>query len=321
MVEEVPSPASVRSFIEGFLKKRTSSATGPRQVAFYGGSFTANDREDQILYLEAVRPFLRSGMIDSIRISTRPDALDGEVLSLLKEYKVKTVEVGAQSMIDEVLALAHRGHTAREIALAISRLRQWDFEVGLHLMIGLPGDSYELFLQTLDRVIALKPDFLRIHPTLVLRGAPLAILWKNGGYAPLSLEDALHWLKKGVLTLEKFGIPIARMGLQPTPELERHLLAGPYHPALRQMVESEIAFDMATSLLRTSPEERRVRFFCNPKEISNMRGQKNGNLLRLKREFELEEVSIQGEEEIPRGSLLLRTARRDASIERRDLVC
>src|SRR4030042_4700055 len=186
--EGLPSPSSVRNFIEASLagipnKKKNRE----KQVAFYGGSFTAIHKDDQARYLEEVQPFLFSGLINSIRISTRPDALGEEILCLLKEYGVKTIELGTQSMIDEVLILANRGHCVGDTFSAVSQLREWGFKVGLQLMIGLPGDSLARFLQTLDRVIGLRPDFVRIHPTLVLKGAPLDTLWRTGRYLPLSL--------------------------------------------------------------------------------------------------------------------------------------
>ena len=172
--EGLSSPSFVHSFIEDSLGRIPYDNEGrEKQVAFYGGSFTAIHKDDQVRYLKEVQPFLASGLIDSIRISTRPDALDEETLSLLKEYGVRTIEVGVQSMIDEVLSLAHRGHRAEDTVSATLRLKQWGFEVGHQLMIGLPGDTCDRFLQTLDRVIELKPDFVRIHPTLVLkRGSP-----------------------------------------------------------------------------------------------------------------------------------------------------
>ena len=172
--EGLPSPPSVRNFIQSSLNGIFSDKKDrEKQVAFYGGSFTAIHRDHQVCYLKEVQLFLASGLIHSIRISTRPDALDEETLSLLKEYGVKTVEIGVQSMIDEVLLLARRGHSAADTVDAVSRLQDKKFEVGLQLMIGLPCDTCNRFLQTLDRVIELKPDFVRIHPTLVLKGAPL----------------------------------------------------------------------------------------------------------------------------------------------------
>jgi len=317
--ERFPSPFSVRKFIESSLIELSSiKNNGERQVAFYGGSFTAIHRDDLIRYLKEVRPFLLSGMIDSLRISTRPDSLDEDTLSLLREHGVKTVEIGAQSMIDEVLLLSKRGHRAEDTISATQQLKHWGFEVGLQLMIGLPGDTFNRFLQTLDRVIDLKPDFVRIHPTLVLKGAPLEALWRLGRYSALSLGEAVEWLKKGLLKLERASIPVARIGLQPTKELERDYLAGPYHPALHHLIDSAIFFDMAKYLLQNYPKNgAKATFLCHPKEVSNLRGQKNENIMKLKEQFGLREISIQNMEDVQRGCLILQSPRNEVSMQRK----
>jgi histone acetyltransferase (RNA polymerase elongator complex component) len=316
--QQIPSPSSVRKFIESSLIELPSIKNNKEvQVALYGGSFTAIHRDDQIQYLKEVRPLLFSGTINSLRISTRPDALDQDTLSLLKEHGVKTVEIGAQSMIDEILSLSQRGHRAEDTISATTRLKQSGFEVGLQLMMGLPGDTLERFLQTLDRVIDLKPDFVRIHPTLVLKGAPLEVLWKNKKYFPLSLKEAIDWLRVGVLRLEEASIPVARIGLQPTKELERDYLAGPYHPAVHQLIDSAIFFDMAKSLLQNYPNGSQAIFLCHPKEVSNLRGQRNENILKLKEQFGLREISIQSTEDIQRGSIALQSFGKEVSIRKK----
>ena len=321
MGEKLPSPSSVRKLVETSLAVIPYEKNGRgKQVAFYGGSFTAIDREDQIRYLKEVQPFLSSGLFDSIRISTRPDALDEETLSLLKEYRVKTIEIGAQSMIDQVLLLANRGHWAEDSISATTRLKRWGFEIGIHLMIGLPGDTFDHFLQTLDRVIDLRPDFVRIHPTLVLKGAPLEMLWRNGEYFPLSLGEAIQWLKKGLLKLERATIPVARVGLQPTKELEESFLAGPYHPALHQLIDSAIFFDMAASLLQISQKNGKALFLCHPKEVSNLRGQRNENIFKFKEQFNLSEILINGKKQLPRGYLVLQTQKGEVSMHRTSLL-
>jgi histone acetyltransferase (RNA polymerase elongator complex component) len=315
---EVPSPQSVREFIEASLR-HFSSRPGERerQVAFYGGSFTAMSLEDQVSYLKEVQPFLSSGRIDSIRLSTRPDALNEETLATLKKYGVKTVEIGVQSMLDEVLILSKRGHGANDSASAILRLKHWGFEVGVHLMIGLPGDTCDYFLRSLDRIVDLRPDFVRIHPTLVLRGAPLEELWRNGEYSPLSLDEAIQSLKKGMLKLEKASLPLARIGLQPTKELEEHLVAGPFHPALHQLVDSAIFHDMAEDLLRNHPNGSKPVFVCHPKDLSNLKGQRNENLQRLKNRFKLSDIFIFSHKDVERGDLGLQTKEGEVLIERK----
>jgi histone acetyltransferase (RNA polymerase elongator complex component) len=222
-------------------------------------------------------------------------------------------------MIDKVLFLAHRGHSAADTVDAVSRLKRRGIEVGLQLMIGLPGDTCDRFLQTLDRIIKLKPDFVRIHPTLVLKGAPLEILWREGRYSPLQLDEAVQWLKKGILKLEKSSIRVARIGLQPTQELKRDYLAGPYHPAVHQLIDSAIFFDMATSLLQTCQKNGQTLFLCHPGEVSNLRGQKNENILMLKEHFKLNEILIEERRELPRGYLELRAQGGEVSIHKKSL--
>lgn len=317
IAREVPSPRWVYQFIESSLSSLPVKKV-PReiQVAFYGGSFTEMERDIQMAYLNVTRSFLLRGQIHSVRISTRPDALDETTLSLLKEHGVKTIEVGAQSMINEVLSLSQRDHTKEDTVSAVLRLRQWGFEVGVHLMMGLLGDTLEGFHSSLDQVISLRPDFIRIHPTLVLRGAPLEDLWLRGKYLPLSLEDTIRCLKRAVLKSERASIPIARMGLQPSPDLEEHLLAGPYHPALHQLIDSAIFYEMAQRLLKDFPDETQVTFFCHPKDLSNLIGHRRENILKLKEQFDRCEIRIEEREEFIRGSLLLQTPKGGKRIDR-----
>ncbi len=317
IAKEILSPTEVKVRIEAFLHCFPSGPENrEKQIAFYGGSFTALSQEDQIAYLKEVQPFLSSGQMDSIRLSTRPDALDEGALETLKTYGVKTIEVGVQSMFDDILLLSQRGHCAEESALAIRRLKEWKFEVGVHLMIGLPGDRLDYFLCTLDRIIELQPNFVRIHPTLVLRGAPLEILWRKKKYFPLSLEEAVQWLKKGVLKLEKASLPLIRIGLQPTQELEEHLLAGPFHPALHQLVDSAIFYDMAEGLLQNHLKDVEPVFICHSKDLSNLKGQRNENIHRLKNHFRLKSLFILHNQEVKRGSLSLQTKEGTISVER-----
>ncbi len=305
-VKDIPSPSYVERFIESSIKTLPSAPDRKREIAFYGGSFTAMRRDEQISYLEKARTFLLSGLIDSLRISTRPDAIDEEKLILLKNYGVGTVEIGTQSLIDEVLQLSNRGHDSKDTINSINLLKSFGFEVGVHLMIGLPGDNFDYFLKSVEKLIDLRVNFLRIHPTLVLKGAPLENLWRAKKYTPLSLNEAIKWLKAGVLKLENESIPIVRIGLQPTKEMEDHLIAGPYHPAIHQMVRSAIYLDRVESLLERYQDLSSVILLCNPREVSNLRGQKNQNLLKLKEKYGIKEILIEVSEAIESGSIRLK---------------
>jgi histone acetyltransferase (RNA polymerase elongator complex component) len=141
--------------------------------------------------LEAVAPYLKQGFFRSIRVSTRPDALQEKQLQLMRNFGVSSVELGSQSMDDEVLTLSQRGHTARDTVESVHLLRQHGFKVGIQLMPGLPGDSEEKFMKTVEEVIKLRPHMVRLYPTVVIRGTELAKWYKEKKYHPLRLEEAV----------------------------------------------------------------------------------------------------------------------------------
>jgi histone acetyltransferase (RNA polymerase elongator complex component) len=272
-----------------------SSSDNPAHVAFYGGSFTALPFETQRSYLNAVQPFIQAGQIAGIRLSTRPDCITSEILALLQEYHVTTIELGVQSMDDAVLARSGRGHTATDTVNAVSLIRSFDFLIGLQLMPGLPGDSADSFMKTIDAVIALKPNFVRIYPALVIKDTPLEGLYASARYMPLSLDDAVALCREALEKLERAGIDVIRIGLQPTEELEKTgtIVAGPYHPAFRQLVESSILLDkMRCALRNCSGKTGRVTFQVNPKDLSAAIGQKRSNIKKLEKEFGVRNIRI-----------------------------
>lgn len=277
--------------INHYLTTRSSSE--PARIAFYGGSFTALPRETQKAYLEAVRPFIQAGKIRNIRLSTRPDCIDNEILSLLKQYDVAVVELGVQSMVDEVLTRSGRGHTSDDTVNAVKLLKEGGFTIGLQLMPGLPGDSSERFHDTVSRIIKLKPDFVRLYPALVVKDTPLEKLYKSGQYTPLSLEEAVSICREAYVKFEKTGIAVIRMGLQPTEGLEKPgtILAGPYHPAFRQLVESSIFLGkMRTALLNRKETNDTAVFLVHPRDVSSAVGQQRTNIEAMKKEFGLRNV-------------------------------
>jgi len=294
----------------------------PVQIAFYGGTFTGMTEEEQIRLLGMVQPFLQAGQVDSLRISTRPDEIDEDRLALLRRHGVKTVEIGAQSLVEEVLHRSRRGHTVADVFSAAHGLRQKGFEVGIHLMAGLPGDTPQSFATTIERTILLRPDTVRLHPTLVFRDTALAALYANGEYLPLSLDEALRQCLYALLRLEKAGIPVIRMGLQTTTEMDSpgNIVAGPYHPAFRSLVDAAIYRAMASALLfKTGADDGRATFILSPRDLSDFRGQKNENIAFLTEGFPAKEIGISGDPDYPRGWLTLHSGDRRISLHRTGL--
>jgi len=303
-----PERISEHAFCETVNKHLESARTSLDrvQIAFYGGNFTGMGKREQIELLTFAGSFIKKGLVHGIRISTRPDCLDAECLDMLRSFEVTTVEIGAQSMTDDVLNRANRGHTASDVVHAITLLKQRGFETGMHLMVGLPEDSCSSFDDTVKKTIALKPDFVRIHPTLVFEKTDLAQAYFSGTYHPLSLAEAIDLCKSALRRFEEAGIPVIRLGLQTTREMEApgSIIAGPYHPAFRNLVEASLYFDMAASLLMTEPvRNKAVLFILSPKDVSSFRGQKNRNLQRIKARFGLAEIGVLVDPHQPRRSL------------------
>ncbi len=261
---------------------------GKRQLAFYGGSFTAIPEKEQEALLSAAKEALDRGEIDAIRLSTRPDAIDDTVLARLRRYGVGTVELGAQSMDDEVLRLSGRGHTAADVARASALVRAAGFELILQMMTGLPGSDDEKDVETARRLIALKPDGVRVYPTVIVKDTPLYDRWRSGAYREHTVEDAVRVCAVIVPLFEAAGIPIIRLGLNPTEELSGGAaVAGAYHPALGELVKSRVLLNKARSLLKGAAPGSRVTITVGKGKTSQMTGQKRENLRRLTEEFRL----------------------------------
>ena len=274
-----------------------------RQLAFYGGSFTAIPKAEQEALLSAAYAHLLRGEIDAIRLSTRPDAIDGEVLARLKRYGVETVEIGAQSMDDKVLLLAGRGHTAKDVENASKQIKKAGFRLILQMMTGLPGADDESSIETARRIIALNPDGVRIYPTVIVRDTALYDLWKAGRYEEHTVEDAVRVSAKLLPMFEDAGIPVIRLGLNPTDELSGGAAAGgAYHPALGELVKSRIMREKAEALLHGTERGASVTLGVNKGKISQMTGQHRCNIEYLKEKFSLKELKIKpadvGEKEI-----------------------
>lgn len=289
------SPATARDVREAIEAAAGLPAPegGRRQLAFYGGSFTAIPATQQEELLGAAQPYLADGTIDSLRLSTRPDAIDGEVLSRLRRFGVETVELGAQSMSDRVLELSGRGHTAQDVAEASAMIKEAGFRLILQMMTGLPGSDDGSDVETARMIAALGPDGVRVYPTVIVRDTALYDLWMSGRYRERGVEDAVRVCARILPVFEAAGIPVIRLGLNPTEELSGGDAAGgAYHTALGELVRARIMRGEAERLLEAAAPAERVVLRVNPRLMSQAVGQHGCNREWLRERFALRELKF-----------------------------
>lgn len=261
------------------------------ELAFFGGSFTGIETALQESYLKLAYEYKRTGRINAIRLSTRPDYISPEILERLKKYEVDIIELGVQSLIGEVLEASNRGHQVTDVYTAVALIKAYGFQLGIQLMVGLPEDTKENCVLSSKLAALLKPEFVRIYPTLVIRETELARLSSRGEYHPLTLDEAVDWTKEMLQVFLKSQIPVIRIGLQPTDLITegKEVLYGPFHPAFRQLVESAYFLDLIKSglseLYPTKASNQNILILCNPKDISQVVGHKRRNILELKKDF------------------------------------
>ncbi|MDD6022533.1 MAG: elongator complex protein 3 [Acutalibacteraceae bacterium] len=250
------------------------------QIAFFGGSFTAIDRDYMISLLEKAHEYIKDGRVGGIRISTRPDCIDSDILTVLKQYGVTAIELGCQSMDDEVLRLNNRGHDSGAVERASKLIKAFGFELGHQMMTGLYGSTDEKDKETAEKLIALRPDTVRIYPTVVLENTELCEKYRSGQYAPQSLEEAVGLCSELLKMFNSAGIPVIRLGLHSGGNVEEGFVAGVYHPAFRELCESRIYLDKALALLKGVPEGE-IEMTVSDKFVSQALGQKKSNIKKL----------------------------------------
>ncbi|MGB4352369.1 MAG: radical SAM protein [Tissierellaceae bacterium] len=269
----------------------------PVELAFYGGSFTAIDMDIQSQLLEVPYRYKEKGIIHEIRLSTRPDAIDDRILTNLKSYGVDTIELGVQSLDEEVLALSDRGHSREDVYDAVKLIREFGFNLGLQMMVGLPGDDKDKSISTAREFINMQADLVRIYPTLVIKDTHLNYLYENNLYKPLSLEEAVDICTILLILFNLENIKVIRLGLQPTDNIQlgRDVVAGPFHPAFRQLVESNIykmAIEDCLETVDYNLHGKTLTIESRASEISSISGQKSSNIKYLKEKFGLSRIKL-----------------------------
>lgn len=295
----------VKNIIEEHLKyiKKDSKV----EVAFFGGSFTGIEEAKQEELLAAAYEYIKQKKVDSIRISTRPDYIDKKILKRLKKYKVKTIELGVQSANDYILKKAGRGHTFEDVVKASKLIRWYGFDLGHQMMVGLPESTTVDEINTAKQLIKLKPKMVRIYPVLVIKNTKLEKDYNDGKYKPLTVIQAVEVCKELVKLFVKKHIEVIRIGLQPTdtitnPEDEKsEVVAGPFHPAFRQLVESGMWYDVIVEKIKQlNTKVKEVVVTVNPADVNNVIGQRKDNINNLRDVYDVDLI-VKADEKIKQG--------------------
>ncbi len=273
----------VDGIISEYLK--TLPKDGYIEAAFFGGSFTGIPMHEQDELLSVAKKYLDAGKISGIRLSTRPDYINEEILDLLKSKSVTTIELGVQSLDEEVLLLSNRGHTSDIVYKSSELIKSYGFSLGLQMMTGLPGDTYERSLKTAREFIRIKPDFVRIYPTLVIKDTALADMYYSGAYIPQSTDSAVSLCKHLKTEFLKNDIEVIRVSLQPTEEIspDASVVAGPFHQAFGELVDNAIYCDLIAEKTKAL-KDCTVIIGVNKHCISKAIGNKKINVKRLEEE-------------------------------------
>ena len=300
-----------KNIIDNYLKNIKDNEN-EKEIAFFGGSFTGIEEEKQEELLSLAYEYIKDGKVNSIRISTRPDYINKQILKRLKKYKVKTIELGVQSANDYVLYKAQRGHTFEDVKKASKLIRLYGFKLGHQMMVGLPESTQEDEINTAKALIKLKPKMVRIYPVLVIKGTKLEEDYKSGKYDPLTLAQAIETCKKLVRMFANKKIDIIRIGLQNTDEItdpndkNSEVVAGPYHPAFRQLVESEMWYDaIVEKIKKLNVKVSKVEITVNPIDSNNVIGHKKNNVTKLKNTYDVDLI-LKQDNKIKQGKWLIK---------------
>ena len=294
-----------------FYLKNIKDKEAKIEVAFFGGSFTGIDKQKQEEFLQVAYEYIKQGKIDSIRISTRPDYINKQILKRLKKYEVETIELGVQSANDYILKRANRGHSFADVKKASKLIRWYGFKLGHQMMVGLPESTRLDEINTAKELIKLKPKMVRIYPVLVIKNTRLEKEFLDEKYTPLTVVQAVETCKKIVSMFNQKRIEVIRVGLQNTDEITdpnaegSEVVAGPYHPAFRQLVESGLWYDTIVSKIKQlNVKVKKVQVLVNPQDVNNVVGHKRENIEKLKEMYTLDLI-VKQDENIKQGKLEL----------------
>lgn len=289
------------------------------EVSFFGGTFTAINIDKQKELLAVAKEFKDRQLIDYIHLSTRPDYIDHKILKNLKDYSVDIIELGIQSMDDEVLTMSCRGHSSMDVKNASKLIKEYGFILGHQIMLGLPGDTFDKDIKTAFEVVSMKPEICRIYPALLIKHTEMENLFYKGEYTPYSLDKAVEITKTVYGILVSHGIKVIRVGLQPTEEINigREIVSGPFHPAFRELVEGSILIDMIFQSLKENSSG--LTIYINEKDISKLYADKKKYFIPLKNK--IGNIKVVFDNSLDRGTIVIKTTSQYTKLSVFDYIC
>lgn len=277
----------VKDTIEEYIKTIERKKETTIEVSFFGGTFTAIDINKQRRLLSVAKEYKEKGIIDYIRLSTRPDYINDEILNHLKQFNVDIIELGVQSLNEEVLLKSTRGHSSKDVEIASKLIKKYGFVLGHQIMLGLPADTKERDIETTKKSISMKPEVVRIYPTLTIKDTAMEYMYNEGSYIPYSLDECVDIAKECYKLYINAGIKIIRVGLQATDNITdgKDIIAGPFHSAFRELVESSILCDKIYNILKDNKEP--VTLEISNRSISKLYADKKIYFNKLKERLNL----------------------------------
>lgn len=296
----------VRDTIEAYINTidRENSIL---EVSFFGGTFTGIPIERQNSLLKVAKEYKDKGIIDYIHMSTRPDYINKDILDNLKKYSADIIELGVQSLDDEVLLKSGRGHSVEEVYKASKLIKEYGFTLGHQIMLGLPGDTFKKNIETVEKSLEMKPDIARIYPALVIKDTPMEYMLKKQIYEPYTLDEAIDVTKILYSMYDKEGVKVIRIGLQPTEEINENkdVISGPFHPAFRELVEGKIINEAIFSYIENNLEEK-LEIYINDKDISKLYCNKKQFFNEFINEKKIKKIKVTQDKKLARGNIIIK---------------
>lgn len=166
-------------------------------------------KENQVMNLERAQRLNEKSRVKAVAlcIETRPDFCKEKHIDSMLSYGTTRVEIGVQSIFDDVLKKINRGHTVKDVIEATRLAKDSFLKVTYHMMLGLPGSNYDRDLKSFKTIFEdenFRPDALKIYPTEIIKGTKLYEMWKNKEYDELDLEKTINLLIKIKQVIPKY---------------------------------------------------------------------------------------------------------------------